>query len=143
VDPQGLEECKRLLRKSGQLRLHAAASPEIEERYAREGVLPDGYGLVKDRHGASYLIEAIPVLEGRHIVDAAPSPEVAGGQIRWVTTFELDREGARRFDDAADRLYRRIPRGRIVIILDGEVQSAPSVESPAFHGRGQISSPRE
>jgi preprotein translocase subunit SecD len=143
VDAEGLEDCKRLLRKSGQLRLHATAPVELQERSQRDGVIPDGYSRVLDRHGVSYLIETTPVIEGSHILDAEPRPDIASGAIHWVTTFDLNAEGAKRFDDAAERLYHRTPRGRLVIILDGEVQSAPVVNSPAFHGRGQITSSRE
>jgi SecD/SecF fusion protein len=143
VDADGLQDCKRLLQRSGRLRLHASAPLDVQERYAREGVVPDGYSVVKDRLGVPYVIETHPVIEGSHILDAAPHPEVAGGAVRWATSFDLDVEGAKRFDDAAERLYHRQPRGRLVIILDGEVQSAPVVQAPAFHGRGQITSPRE
>jgi len=87
------------------------------------------------------LIRETPVIEGRHIVNAEPQQEAASGGIGWVTLFELDAEGARRLDEAAEQLYRR--HGRIVILLDGEVRSAPVVQSPAFHGRGQISGLRD
>ncbi len=143
VDADGLQECKRLLQRSGQLRLHASAPLDVQERYEREGVLPDGYAVVKDRHGVPFVIEASPVIEGKHILDAEPRPDVASGAVRWATSFDLDVEGAKRFDDAAARLYQRQPRGRLVIILDGEVQSAPVIQAPAFHGRGQITSSRE
>ena len=143
VDADGLADCKRLLQKSGRLRLHASAPLDVQERYTREGIVPDGYSVVRDRHGVPFVIETNPVIEGSHILDAAPRPEVASGSVRWATTFDLDAEGAKRFDDAAERLYYRQPRGRLVIIMDGEVQSAPVVQSPAFHGRGQITSGRE
>jgi preprotein translocase subunit SecD len=82
------------------------------------------------------LIQETPVIEGRHIIHAEPQQEMTPRGARWVTLFELDAEGSRRFDEAAEQLYRQ--QGRIVILLDGEVRSAPSVQSPAFHGRGQI-----
>jgi preprotein translocase subunit SecD len=141
ADAGDVEECKRLLRTTGDLRLYAAAPAELQERYERDGILPEGFDVVRGGDGAPILIEKPPVIEGRQIVDAEPHQELVSGDLRWVTLFELDAEGARRFDDAAGRLYHRSPRGRMVIVLDGKVRSAPVVQSPEFHGRGRISSP--
>lgn len=131
IDADGLRDVKKRIGTMGKLELFAAASPELQERYARSGVVPAGFKVAEN-----LLIEERPVIEGRHIVHAEPHLGESG---RWVTMFDLNPEGAKRFDEAAERLYRRTPRGRIVIVLDGKVQSAPAVESPAFHGRGQIS----
>jgi preprotein translocase subunit SecD len=136
VDGEELKEIKRLLEKTGDLKLYAVAGPEQQERYERDHVVPDGYRIV----GASLLVEAAPVIEGRHVIAAEPHPDAGVDGIQWVTLFDLDTEGSRRFDEAAERLYRRQPRGRIAIVLDGVVRSTPVVNSPAFHGRGQISS---
>lgn len=135
IDADGLRDVKRRIETMGKLELFAAATPDLQERFAASRVVPVGYKVVE-----SMLVEEKPVIEGRHIVHAEPHLGESG---RWVTMFDLDAEGAKRFDEAAERLYRRTPRGRIVIVLDGKVQSAPAVESPAFHGRGQITgSPR-
>jgi preprotein translocase subunit SecD len=85
------------------------------------------------------LVETPAVIEGRNIIAAEPHREAGLDGASWVTLFELDAEGARRFDEAAERLYGRSPRGRIAIVLDDVVRSAPVVNSPSFHGRGQIS----
>jgi preprotein translocase subunit SecD len=138
VDAEGLRDHKRLIAPMGKLQLFAAAPQEVQERYARDLVVPSGYKVVD-----GLLLEEAPVVEGRHILHAAPQQEISEGEIRWVTAFELDSEGAKRFDEAADRLYRQHPRGRMAIVLDGKVRSAPAVSSPAFHGRGRISFPRE
>lgn len=143
VSADGLDEAKRRLRGTGDLRLYASASAELRERYDRTSVAPDGTIVVRDRDGAAYLVEAEPVVEGRHVIDAEPILEPGQGGVHWVTSFQLDHEGARRFDEAAARLYDRRPRGRIVIVLDGQVRSAPVVESPAFHGRGRITLSRD
>jgi preprotein translocase subunit SecD len=137
VDADGVRDARRLIETAGELELYAAATPELQERFDRDGVEPDGYKVVGK--STRILVEREPVLEGRHIVmaEARPDPGAEGGP--WGTAFELDAEGARRFDEAAERLYDRRPRGRIVIVLDGEVRSAPVVNAPAFHGRGQIS----
>jgi preprotein translocase subunit SecD len=143
ADADGLEACKRRLSTMGDLRLYASAPARLQERYDRDKGVPEGYAVLRDRRQLAYLVEEKPVLEGRHIVHAEPRLEPGDGAPRWVTSFELDAEGARLFDEAAATLYNRRPPGRIVIVLDGEVRSAPVVRSSAFHGRGQISVGRE
>ena len=133
IDADGLRDLKKRIGTMGKLQLFAAVSPELQERYARSHVVPPGCRVIEN-----LLVEEPPVLEGRHIVHAEPQLGEGG---RWGTSFELNAEGAKRFDEAAERLYRQVPRGRIVIVLDDKVQSAPSVQAPAFHGRGQISGP--
>lgn len=134
IDADGLRDLKKRIETMGKLQLFAAADPEVQERFTRTGVVPAGYKVFEN-----LLVEGQPVIEGRHLVHAEPEMGEGG---RWHTSFVLNAEGAKLFDEAAERLHRRSPRGRIVIVLDGKVQSAPSVESPAFHGRGRISGPR-
>lgn len=143
VDSAGLEEVKRRIGPMGQLELHAAAEERLQRQHRADGIVPVGYKVVVDHDRTPILIEERPVVEGRHVVLAEPRLDSERGSPRWVTAFELDAEGAKRFDEAAERLYHQRPRGRIVILLDGEVRSAPVVGAPAFHGRGQISGRRE
>lgn len=135
IDADGLRDLKNRIGTMGRLQLFAAAPPDLQERFARSSAVPAGYKIVE-----KILVEDRPIIEGRNIVDAEPQLAEGG---RWVTAFELDAEGAKRFDEAAERLYRQKPRGRIVIVLDGQVRSAPVVEAPVFHGRGQITSGKE
>jgi preprotein translocase subunit SecD len=135
IDADELRDLKKRIATMGKLQLFAAAPTDLQEKHRRTHVVPAGYRLVED-----LLVEESPVIEGRHIVHAEPRLGEGG---RWGTSFELNAEGAKLFDEAAERLYRQVPRGRIVIVLDDKVQSAPSVESPAFHGRGQISGARK
>lgn len=131
ADADEVTRYKSYFRGPGDLKLYASASRELQERFDRDHVEPAGTKALRN----GLLVEAEPVIEGRHIVAAEPALDGT----TWVTLFELDREGARRFDEAAERLYNRSPRGRIAIVLDGVMRSAPVVNSPAFHGRGQIS----
>ena len=133
IDAEELRDLKHRIGTMGKLQLYPAAAPELQERFASSSNVPAGYKVV-DR----ILVEDRPIIEGRHLLHAEARLTEGG---RWVTEFELNAEGAKRFDEAADRLYRQVPRGRIVIVLDGRLRSAPVVESPAFHGRGQISGP--
>jgi preprotein translocase subunit SecD len=135
IDEAGLRDAKRFITPMGKLELFATADEDLQDRYRRDGVVPRG-----TRALGGLLLEESAVVEGRHLLSAQPQLDAGG---RWVTEFQLDGEGAKRFDEAAERLYGRRPRGRIAIVLDGKLRSAPTVESPAFHGRGQISSARE
>lgn len=139
VDAEGLRDYKRLIQTLGNLELYAAASQSLQEGYDKDGVLPEGYKAARNPGGAAILIPEKPVIEGRHILNAEPHEEIGADGIRWSTSFELDAEGAKNFDDAAEKLYRQHPPGRLVILLDGDVKSAPVVQSPSFHGRGRIS----
>jgi preprotein translocase subunit SecD len=139
---------KRLLRSQGKLEFRPAAPVDVQEIFNREGKVPPGYsvvlnstparGGVYEAFGAKVVLQD-PVLRSRNIADAEPREERVPGGTRWVTTFELDPEGAQRFDDAAAQLYNRKPPGLLAILVDGEIRSMPAVQSPAFHGRGQIS----
>ncbi|HLY10810.1 MAG TPA: hypothetical protein VKW04_16020 [Planctomycetota bacterium] len=143
VDADGLRDTKRLIERAGKLELFAAASQNLQDRYAVDAVIPDGYTPVKRRDGAVLLVRKHPVIEGRQVTNAEAHQDVDVVGAPWVVRFELDAEGAKRFDDAAEQLYHESPRGRIAIVLDGELRSSPVVQSPAFHGRGQITVGRE
>jgi SecD/SecF fusion protein len=141
IDADELAEVKRLIVGIGDLKLYAAAPEALQEQYGKDRVVPDGYKAVGYRGRSTLLVLKTPVIEGRHILRAEPEQEFAPGGARWVALVELDADGARRFDEAAERLYPQ--RGRIVIVLDDVVRSAPVVQSPAFHGRVRISIGKE
>jgi len=153
VDADALRDYKRLIETSGKLELHAAAPKDIQERYNKDKVVPADYMVVEntergrgegyEAYGSQILVQKRTVIEGRHITSAEPRQEMGAGGAQWVTAFELNIEGAKMFDEAAEFLYNQRPQGLIVIMLDGKVKSAPAVRSPSFHGRGQISGARD
>jgi SecD/SecF fusion protein len=153
VDSDSLRDYKRLIETAGKLELHAAAPKNMQEQFNKDHVVPQDYMPVKntersrgegyEAYGAEILVMKAPVIEGRHIVNAEPHQEMVPGGARWVTSFELNAEGAKMFDDAAERLYNQRPPGLIVIILDNTVKSAPAVQSASFRGRGQISGAKD
>lgn len=143
VDADGLRDYKRLLEILGNLELYEAGPKDLQDRYLEDNMLPDGYKVVRSVDGAPLLIREQPVIEGCHILNAEDHPEMSPGGVRWFTTFELDAEGARIFDEAAGRLFHQRPQGRIAILLDGTVKSVLGVQSPSFHGRGQISGAKD
>src|SRR5581483_3643438 len=132
---------------------HAAAPRNLQEQFNKDHVVPEGWMVVDntergrggeyEAYGAQILVQKQPVIEGRHIEDAEAREEMVPGGARWVTSFTLNTEGAKMFDDAAARLYDQRPPGLIVIMLDGKVKSAPAVQSASFHGHGQISGAKD
>src|SRR5436190_11809830 len=153
VDADTLRDYKRLIETAGKLELHAAAPRDLQERFNKDKVVPDGWMVVDntdrgrageyEAYGSQILVRREPVIEGRHIEDAEARQELATGGARWVTSFTLNVEGAKMFDEAAERLYNQRPPGLIVIMLDGKVKSAPAVQSPSFRGHGQISGAKD
>ncbi|MFL6529915.1 MAG: protein translocase subunit SecD [Chthoniobacterales bacterium] len=112
--------------------------PQIE---AGQGIIPPDYKLVnytfESRDGKKadekLLVHRRPDLTGDHIAHA-----FAGYQNEWQVNLEFDGEGAKKFDQlAADHFHERF-----AILLDGNVQSAPSINAKYFGGRAQISGGR-
>jgi SecD/SecF fusion protein len=153
IDADALRDYKRIIQTTGKLMLHAAAPKNVQEQYNKDKIVPQDYMVVKnadrgrggeyEAYGDQILVLKNPVIEGRHIIASEPRQEMVPGGARWVTSFSLDAEGAKMFDEAAERLYNQRPPGLIVIMLDDAVKSAPAVQSPAFHGQGQISGAKD
>jgi hypothetical protein len=137
--------------------LKPVATREVLEQWAKDGwepaKVPKGYERLKSpdsfkapRPGFDYLkaeevlVQGEAVITHDHIQESVARTSLdSTGNAQWVTAFELTPEGAKRFDDAAARLFAREPPGLIAIIVDGVVFSAPVIQSPAFGGHGQIS----
>src|SRR5204863_10208516 len=90
-------------------------------------------------YGSQILVHKDVFIDGSHIVSSEPKQELAPGGAQWVIAFELDAEGAKLFDEVAERLNNQRPPGLLAIALDGKVKSAPAVHSPSFRGKGRIS----
>jgi len=86
-----------------------------------------------------------PALADGTIVEtaSAAAPTADGTDNRWKVAFNLTGSGSKRFDEIASLCYPRpdpvqCPTGRIAIVLDGVVKSAPNINTNAFNGRGEI-----
>jgi hypothetical protein len=144
-----VDRARRVFRVRGELHLSNVAPIPVQEQFNKDQAVPEGYKVVAnserarggdyEAYGAKILVRKQPVVEGRHMVEAEPREELATGGKRWVTSFEMNAEGARLFDEAAAELYEMRPPGLLAILLDGELKSCPAVQSPKFNGRGQIS----
>ena len=92
-------------------------------------------------YGAQILVEEKPIIDGENIIgsDVRQSLDVGRG-VQWLTTFEMDAVGAKRFDEAAKQLFSYKPSpGMVAIVLNGKLRSFPIVQSASFGGYGQIS----
>jgi SecD/SecF fusion protein len=118
--------------------VHPQSAELIPQIESGQGILPPDYRLVvhtsEGRDGKKQeeklLVHKRPDLTGDHITHA-----VAVYQNQWEVSLELDAEGAKRFDELAAAHYQE----RFAILLDGVVQSAPSINAKYFGGRASIS----
>lgn len=89
----------------------------------------------RDREGrvvAQYRLGQSEVT-GRAVSDARAVVDPTTG--RWGVEFSLTSAGTRDWNDMAERIGQG---GRLAIDLDGEVKSAPTLQTTNFPGKGQI-----
>jgi len=103
--------------------------PSREQALAKHGgVLPLNTRLVRElpragQQGESwYLLSRSAVITGRDIRNARPGRDEFG---KWETDFTLSQEAARRFG----RFTEANIGNRLAIVLDGQVRSAPVIQS--------------
>ena len=102
-----------------------SGNPDVDPGYGNE-VLPD----LTDTD-QFYVLEAAPVVTGEDLVDAQPSFDQNG---RPAVNFRFNPSGGRRFGDyTADNIG-----SPFAIVLDGEVISAPTIQSHISGGSGII-----
>ena len=122
-------ELKNLIGTTAQLTFQPVVSrsgnPDVDPGYGNE-VLPD----LTDAD-QFYVLEAAPVVTGEDLVDAQPSFDQNG---RPAVNFRFNPSGGRRFGDyTADNIG-----SPFAIVLDGEVISAPTIQSHISGGSGII-----
>ncbi|MCC6305477.1 MAG: protein translocase subunit SecD [Rhodobacteraceae bacterium] len=122
-------ELKGLIGTTAQLTFHPVVSRTADAK-ATPGVgnliLPS-----LDEPGVYYIIEAVPVVTGEELVDAQPSFDQNN---RPAVNFRFNPSGARKFGD-----YTAQNIGSpFAIVLDGEVVSAPVIQSHIPGGSGII-----
>ena len=122
-------ELKNLIGTTAQLTFQPVISrsgnPDVDPGYGNE-VLPD----LTDAD-QFYVLEVAPVVTGEHLVDAQPSFDQNG---RPAVNFRFNPSGGRRFGDyTADNIG-----SPFAIVLDGEVISAPTIQSHISGGSGII-----
>ena len=144
LDTAKIQEAREQLSRVAKLEfalVHPQNSELVAKIEAGQGIAPPDYRLVVYKFDAGdnkkqeekLLVHRRPDLTGDHIKHA-----FAAYQNDWQVSLEFDAEGAKRFDQlAADHFHERF-----AILLDGAVQSAPSINAKYFGGRAQISGGR-
>ena len=122
--------------------VHPQNEELIRKIEAGEGIVPPDYRLVtykiegknpNDNREEKLLVRKRPDLTGDRITSA-----FATFQNEWQVNLEFDSQGAKQFDDLAAAHFQE----RFAILLDGAVQSAPSINARYFGGRAMISGGR-
>ncbi len=127
VQLPGADGDTEILNRTAKLTFHMVRAPDVT------GHLPPGVSWVK-QHGSGERVpvENRPLLSGEHLADARPGVDGTTGEP--VVTF--------RFDAAGSRLFAAITKANVgrpfAIMVDGEVLTAPVIESPIIGGTGQI-----
>lgn len=132
-DPEAL---KAVINRTGQLSFHRH-DPSVSVQDAMAGLLPPGRILVPyaEFEGAGQpplvLFEDAEVTGDMvQTATAEPNPDGSGFQI----SFAFDNRGARRFAE-----YTRQSVGSVfAIVLDGQIISAPVIQTPITQGSGRI-----
>jgi SecD/SecF fusion protein len=155
VDQTGLDDYKRLIGQTGILKLHAVAGKAVQEQFNQDKQVPSGYVTIENaesrRDAGEYAAWAVdrvllhkdPIIEGRNIIRSEAQQHMGIRGVEWVTSFELDAEGSKRFDEAAKRLYHERPPGMIAIVMNDKLRSMPAVRAETFGGHGQITGARD
>jgi SecD/SecF fusion protein len=149
VDQTGLADYKRLIEQTGKLKLFAVAGKAVQEKFNQDKLAPDNYLEMvnpEPRREPGYeawavdkvLLHKDPIIEGRNIIRSEAQQVMGLRGVEWITTFELDAEGSKRFDEAAKKLYHERPPGMIAIVMNDALRSMPAVRAETFGGHGQI-----
>ena len=108
-------------------------------QYAGEGTVTDAFGNAFPSGKAEHLkVEPgtyTPIVTGADITNVQIGKEKEGS-IDYAVNIDLNQQGAEAFAQASRDLVA--DHGLIVIILDGEVQSAPAIQSEIPNGHVQI-----
>ena len=145
LDTAKIQEARAQLSRVAKLEF-ALVHPQNEELIrkadAGEGIIPPDYRMVvyklpgdpgKPPIEEKLLVRKRPDLSGDQITGA-----FATFQNDWQVSLEMNSEGAKKFDQLAADHYQE----RFAILLDGEVQSAPSINARYFGGKAMISGGR-
>ncbi len=127
------EELKGRIGQTARLTFHLV-DDEVALSAAQQGDLPLGSELMPARDGSGaefYVMRSEVLVSGENLADAASSFDQAGNP---AVSFSFDSIGASRFCDVTTGNVGR----RLAIVLDGEVISAPRINSPICGGNGII-----
>jgi len=139
LDTKQIDEAKAQLKRVAKLEFSIvddSGPAHVARILAGEEVMDPSYEIktdkVKktDKQGEPILVKRRAALTGEHVKRAFAYFDQQG----YGVSLELDSEGAKIFDDVAAQNKGR----RMAILLDGEVISAPVLQTDHFGGRAQI-----
>ncbi|MFZ4484206.1 MAG: protein translocase subunit SecD [Chthoniobacterales bacterium] len=141
LDTQQLAQTKEQLQRVAKLEfalVHPQSDSILAEVDAGQGVLPPGYVLkeYKDtiegkERTLRLLVKQRPDLTGDRVTTAHAYYDTSG----YGVSMTLDSEGGKMFGDLTAANVGQ----RLAIMLDGDVQSAPSIRQPIYGGQATIS----
>jgi len=122
----------------------ASPGPQAPPITSREDDKPDATVVLPEKAKGQdkTLYQLGPALADGTIISTAraAAPQLAGN---WQVDFELTGKGSGIFDGIAAKCNppdpQVCPSGRLAIVLDGVVKSAPNINTNKFNGKGQIS----
>jgi SecD/SecF fusion protein len=109
------------------------AAIEAGEQFLNPAYVIKTYKMVREGKPVEtkLLVRKNPEVSGDHVTQAMAYYDQKG----YGVSLQLDGEGARKFDEVAAQHVNE----QLAILLDGDVISAPVLETAQYHGRAQIS----
>jgi len=133
---------KAVIQAGGQLTLNRVADDqtypsEVAALAAKGGVLPPGTVIVPGRAETQsgmpaqtvyYILDRAPIVTGQDLRGASPAPN-GNNPGQFEVRFQLSTSAATRFGPFTEAQSQLSPKGRMAIVLDHQVYSAPVVNS--------------
>jgi protein-export membrane protein SecD len=132
-DSPALENISTALRNNEIAFSSAAANPELLSSDIRD-LFPAGYTLMPERNGHFYLVQSTPELTGAYLTNAKVQLGNDTGFGYPSVSLEFNPEGAKIFSKITEMNIGR----NLAIVLDGIVQSAPTIRSRIADGQAVI-----
>lgn len=143
------QEALNTIGKTGKLefaRLDSFTDEDVRQKI-ENGQLTQGSTTVSDAYGNQLPAETTqpltveegtytPIVTGSNIERVTVDRASSGGGLYYAVNLQLDADGTKAFADASRDLAPT--HGKIVIILDGQVNSAPAVQSEITGGKVEI-----
>lgn len=117
------ERALALLGKTALLEFKIVSNDSSKLKDAISGKPQAGYELLKDEDGSDILVESQALMTGKYLTNA--KVDVGGDYNEPMVAFELSSEGGKLFSQITGANVGR----RLAIVLDGKVQSAPTINS--------------
>ncbi|WP_030541973.1 protein translocase subunit SecD [Streptomyces albus] len=112
-------------------------SSPAQRAKAGDGAKPDENTVACDEQGTAKYALGPTDVAGTEVDDAKALFDSQTGK-GWVVTLDFNGKGAEQFADATERISKQQPN-QFAIVLDGEVVSAPSVDTRIGGGNAEIS----